>query len=237
MNYLLVEILKLRRSLVLLLSAVAPLFVAVMTVLIAVRNKPPADAMTYQLTGAAFWAFAMLPLVVTALAVLVSQMEHGPRTWDHWLTFPGARPGMFFAKLLVLFSITLAMAGWLWLLLIAGWQVVEAAGPTTGRPDPAILASTLAKMWVASAMMVVIQLWVALRSRSFVPPLALGITGTFVAVAAASAKEGAYFPWLMPMHVLASDPTMAAFAVRLGIAGGAALLLGMLADLNRLESI
>ncbi len=237
MAYLIVELLKLRRSLVLLLATAAPVFVVVMSVLIAVRNKPPVPAFNFIMTGAAFWAFAMLPLVVTALSVLVSQMEHGPRTWDHWLALHGARPRLFLAKAIVLLIVTAAMAFWLWLLLMAGWGVIEANRPIVGQFDRAALALLLAKMWAASAMMVVLQLWVALRSRSFVPPLVLGITGTFVAVAAASAKEGAYFPWLMPLHILSTDAAMATSALQLGLAGGVVLLLAMLIDLSRAEAV
>ena len=65
----------------------------------------------------------------------------------------------------------------------------------------------------------------------------LGIVGTFIAVAAASAREGAYFPWLMPLHMLSTDPAMAVVALRIGIGGGALALLAMVIDLNRREAI
>ena len=84
--------------------------------------------------------------------------------------------------------------------------------------------------------MCVIQLWTALRFRSFVPPLVLGIVGTFIAVAAASAREGAYFPWLMPLHILSTEPAMQVTALWIGAAGGAVALLAMLVDLGRREA-
>lgn len=237
MTYLVTEILKLRRSLVLLLGFAAPLFVAVICVLIALRNKSAVPYLNFGMTGAAFWAFAMLPMAVTALSVLMSQMEHGPRSWDHWLALPGARPGMFIAKAIVLAMVVAAMSAWLWALLFAGWQVVAAMKPVVGEFDKAGLALTLGKMWAASGLMIILQLWVALRTRSFVPPLVLGITGTFIAVAAASAREGAYFPWLMPLHILSTDPAMGVMALRIGVIGGAGAMLAMLFDLNRREAV
>jgi len=84
--------------------------------------------------------------------------------------------------------------------------------------------------------MCVIQLWTALRFRSFVPPLVLGIVGTFIAVAAASAREGAYFPWLMPLHILSTDLAMQRMALMIGAAGGIGAMLAMLFDLSRREA-
>ena len=88
-----------------------------------------------------------------------------------------------------------------------------------------------------ATLMAMLQLWAALHFRSFVPPLVLGILGTFIAVAAASAREGAYFPWLMPLHLLSSDPAMALTALRIGAYGGLLALAGMLLHLGRRESI
>lgn len=236
MPYLFTEVLKLRRSLVALLAAIAPIFVMVICVLIALRREEPVAYINFGMTGAAFWAFAMLPMSITALSVLVSQMEHGPRTWDHLLALPGARPKLFVAKAVVLMAVVAIMSGWLWTLMIAGWQLLAALGRTTGAFDGPALALVMGKMWAASALMIVLQLWLALRTRSFVPPLMLGIIGTFIAVAAASAREGAYFPWLMPLHILSSDPAMGIMALRIGILGGAIAMLAMLFDLNRREA-
>ncbi|WP_246450697.1 ABC transporter permease [Sphingomonas rhizophila] len=219
-----------------LLAIAAPIFVAVITVLIALRNKSAVPYLNFGMTGAAFWAFAMLPMTVTALSVLMSQMEHGPEAGIIGLPFPGPAR-MFLAKLIVLAIVVAAMSAWLWTLLFAGWQVVAAMKPVVGTFDKAGLAMTLGKMWAASGLMIVLQLWLALRTRSFVPPLVLGITGTFVAVAAASAREGAYFPWLMPLHILSTDPAMGVMALQIGIIGGAGALLAMIVDLNRREAV
>ena len=237
MTYIVTEFLKLRRSLVALLAAIAPIFVVVICVLIALRRDDPVAYINFGMTGAAFWAFAMLPMSVTALSVLVSQMEHGPRSWDHLLALPGARPQLFIAKTIVLASVVAAMSAWLWILMWGGWQLLDQLGRTAGAFDGGGLALLLAKMWAASGLMVVLQLWLALRTRSFVPPLMLGIIGTFIAVAAASAREGAYFPWLMPLHILSTDPAMGVMALRIGVIGGAIAMLAMLFDLNRREAV
>jgi ABC-2 type transport system permease protein len=237
LRFLIVEILKLRRSLVMLLCLAAPALVAVMTVLIGIRTGDNVPMRNYAQTGAAFWAFAMLPLSLTALSVLMAQMEHGPKSWDHLLSLPGGRRWLFLAKAMVMIALDAAMTLLLLGLLLAGAWLLPLFKPVSGSFDSAATAALLAKMFLASLLMAVIQLWAALRFRSFVPPLVLGILGTFISVAAASAREGAYFPWLMPLHMLSSDPTMTVLALKIGALGGLACLAVMLVDLGRREAV
>lgn len=235
-RYLVTETLKLRRSLVLMLALTSPLFVVIMCVIIGLHSKAPVIPMhNYEMTGAAFWAFAMLPLSVTALSVLLSQMEHGARSWDHMLILPGARPRLFAAKAVTLFAIVAAMTAWTGLLLFGGAQLLGVVKSLDAPFDGMQMAGTLGRMLAAALLMIVLQLWVALRTRSFVPPLVLGIVGTFISVAAASAREGAYFPWTMPLHVLSTDPVLAERAVWIGSLGGVLALGAMLFDLSRRE--
>jgi len=235
-RFLFAEFLKLRRSLALLLVSTAPLFVMIICVLIGLHDDKPMPLDRYSMTGAAFWAFAMLPMSVTALSVLMAQMEHGPKTWDHFLALPGARRWLFPAKALTMLFLVAAMTGWLYLLLLLGAWFVGLIHPVTGVLDTAALRLTLSKMAAASVLMCVIQLWTALRFRSFVPPLVLGIVGTFVAVAAASAREGAYFPWLMPLHILSTEAAMQQMALWIGAFGGLVAMAIMLTDLSRREA-
>lgn len=235
-RYLLAELLKLRRSLALMLCLAAPSCVVALNVLIALDSEKPADLDKFWVSGAAFWAFAMLPLTVTALSVLMAQMEHGPRTWDHLLTMPGARPRVYLAKALVMLALVSAMSALLFVLIVAAAPLVAALHPTTGRVDPALLGAILCKMVAAAALVCLLQLWVALYFRSFVPPLVFGIAGTFVAIAATGARQGAYFPWLMAVHMLSPDPPRQQTALLLGSAGGAVVLVAMLVHLNFREA-
>ncbi len=236
-RFLIVEMLKLRRSLVMLLCLSAPVLVTIIVTLIGLKTGKSVPMSNYAQTGAAFWAFAMLPLSLTALSVLMAQMEHGPKSWDHLLALPGGRRWLFLAKALVMIALSGAMTIWLLLLLWAGAAIIPAFKPIVGRFDLGETAILLGRMFIASILMAVIQLWAALRFRSFVPPLVLGILGTFISVAAASAREGAYFPWLMPLHMLSTDAAMATLALQIGGLGGMAGLAAMLVDLGRRESV
>lgn len=235
-RYLAAEILKLRRSLVLLLCLAAPSCVTIIMTLSALDKVGPVPLDMLQVNVAALWAFAMLPLSVTALSVLMAQMEHGPRTWDHVLTLPGARPRVYLAKALVTLALVAAMQALLWILTVAAIPLIATLHPVAGAFDKAELAWTLAKMGGAANLVCVLQLWVALHFRSFVPPLVFGIGGTFVAIAATSAQQGVYFPWLMAVNVLATEPTTGQFAMMLGGAGGLAALAAMLVHLSLREA-
>lgn len=235
-RFIVAEILKLRRSLVMLLCLTAPALVVIIAALIGLKTGKSVPLLNYAQTGAAFWAFAMLPLSLTALSVLMAQMEHGPKLWDHLLALTGARRWLFLAKALVMTALDAAMTLWLLALLLGGAWLMPLFKPVTGSFDLAGTAVLLGKMFVASILMAVIQLWAALRFRSFVPPLVIGILGTFISVAAAASREGAYFPWLMPLHMLSSDPEMASLALKIGGLGGVAVLLVMLVDLGRREA-
>ncbi len=234
-RYLFAELLKMRRSLALLLCVAAPSCVVVMLTLILLRGESPPQLDKYHLGLTGLWAFVMLPLALTALSVLMAQMEHGPRTWHHLLTLPGARPHAFLAKALMMLTLMFGMSLLLWMEAVAGSALIGLLrSDARGSLDAEALARLLARMAAASALVAMLQLWVALRFRSFVVPLVFGIAGTFAAIAASGAKGGIYFPWLMAFN-MQSTPERQAIALTLGSAGAVVVLLAMVLSMNRRE--
>jgi ABC-2 type transport system permease protein len=232
------ELMKLRRSLALLLCAAAPTMVAVLSMVILMDRDRPSNWAMFSTNISALWSFFMLPMTVTALTVLVAQIEHGPRFWNHLMALPVARWRIFAAKAAVVIMLVVAMTLGLILLVPLVGTVAEALASGTqlsGSYDMAAHAKLLGTMFMGSLLLIAIQLWAALRFRSFVPPLVIGIGGTFVAVAATGSKQGAFFPWLIPTNALASDPARAEMAIAIGLWGGLALLAVMLVDLSRRE--
>lgn len=235
---LLVELRKLKGSLVLLLALAAPSMVAGLLVLILLR-RPNGDWKEVMEGSAGLWSFFMLPLSTAALSALLAQIEHGPRAWDHMLALPTPRWRLFAAKGLVLMLVLALMSVLLGLEIPAGMAALHALAPhkvPAGAFPWAMEISLLSRMWAASLFMGMIQLWVALRFKSFVPPLVLGIGGAFVAVMASGAKEGAFLPWLMPLNVMVGDAANNALALKLGVIGGAVTFLLMLLHLSRREA-
>ncbi len=234
-----VEFLKLRRSLVLLLCAAAPSAVAVLAFLMFLRWNKPETWLQFTYGGAAMWAFFMLPMTITALTVLIAQIEHGPRGWNHILALPVPRWQIFAAKALTVIVLAAAMSAALAVLLPLAGLLAEEVQPgdqILGTVPWAGTAALLGKMFAGSILLIAVQLWMALRFKSFVPPLVTGIGGTFVAVAATSAKEGAFFPWLIPTNALATNPERAAMAIDIGLYGGLLLLGAMVIHMSRAEA-
>ncbi|HEX8468177.1 MAG TPA: ABC transporter permease [Allosphingosinicella sp.] len=238
---LIAEAAKLRRSLALLLCAAAPTMVALLCALM-FHQKGGSDQpwANYLLSASAIWSFFMLPMTVTALTILIAQLEHGPKFWNHLLALPVPRASFFAAKLVVVLFLVAGMSALLFVLAPAlGW-IGDAAAlgrSLTGELDLAGFANVLAKMFAGALLLIVLQLWAALRFRSFVPPLVLGIGGTFVAVVATGSDYGPYFPWLIATNALATDAARAALALKVGLVGGLIAVAAMLVDLSRREVV
>lgn len=233
----LVECAKLRRSLALLLCAAAPAMVALLSIVILLDRKDPLDWSMFATSTAAIWAFFMLPMTVTALTVLMAQLEHGARSWNHLLALPVGRWRHHAAKAVVVVLLVAAMNVALWLMLPLSGLAVDALKPgqLLGAYDWQASLSLLGRMLGSAMLLIGLQLWAALRFRSFVPPLVLGIGGTFVAVVATGSKQGLWFPWLIPTNMFAADPARAQLALAIGLGGGLVVLFAMIADLARKE--
>ena len=237
-RYLLAEILKLRRSLALMLCVAAPGCVALLGTIIAFDKKKAVSLDSFVMGGPAIWSFVMLPLAITALSVLMAHMEHGSRNWNHLLTLPGARPNVFLAKALVMLGLVGAMSALLLVFMLGGAMALALLHPigVTGSPDYAALAGRLGLMAASCALMSMLQLWVALAYRSFVVPLVFGIGGTFVAIGTFGATKSAWFPWLLAADMLSSRPEIQQMGWMLGGFGGLAVLGAMLLHMSRREA-
>lgn len=235
---LIVETRKLNRSLALLLAVAAPCLIGIFLFFNILRGKAPMPWEMWLGSTAGIWAFFMLPMSVTALTALVAQMEHGPKAWDHLRALPRPRWTLYAAKA----TLVLVVVGVMTLLNLAiSWGAVVAASaikPTIAPSGPLNLdvhLLTAGKMWLAGLLLVAIQFWAAMRFASFVPALAIGIGGTFFSVVATAAKQGVFFPWQMPVNMLAQEPWRVQTALSLGAGLGAVALILAVAHLSGRE--
>ena len=235
---LIVEARKLNRSLAALLAVAAPSLIAIFTFFSLLRGKAPQPWDMWIVSASGIWAFFMLPMSVTALTALVAHMEHGPKAWDHLRALPLPRWRIYAAKMVcVLALVALMSAGVLvmtWGAVALGAAIKPAVAPV-GDFELARYAAIFGKMYLAALLMVAIQLWVALRYASFVPALAVGIGGTFFSVVATSAKQGVFFPWQMPVNMLATEAWRVQAALGLGLGLGVAVMAAALIHLSRRE--
>lgn len=233
-----VEIVKLRRSLALVLAVVAPSLVAVFLFFNALRGDEPMPWSMWLGSAAGMWGVFMLPMSVTALTALVASMEHGPRSWDHLRALPVPRWRIYAAKMICVVGVVGAMSVAVPLLSVAALELASRIKPEIAPSGPMDLGGHLMmvlRMEAAALLLIAIQLWLSLRFASFVPGLAVGIGGTFFAVVATAAKQGVFWPWQMPINMLAEEAWRVNTALTLGGVGGLILLVLMLTHLSLRE--
>jgi ABC-2 type transport system permease protein len=229
------EIVKLKRTLVLLVCVAAPLCAGLFPVMV-MANHPGGKPWVQMLgEGAAVWAYFLFPMAVTALTVLTAQVEHGPRMWNHLMTLPVNRGKLFAAKLIVVLGLVAVMALVLYAVLyaavIAGTLIIPGAA-VSGDPQWGETFVSVMMLSGAGLTMIVLQLWVALRFRGFAVPLVLGIVGTFFALAIQSAQKVVFLPWLAPAYTFTVTRPESLTVVIFGYVGGLVMIPLMLWHLS-----
>lgn len=232
------ETLKLKRTLAVSMVFVAPALLAALAVFAQSARLSRAGSKAGPLwephvqQALVVWAIFVLPLLVTLESALACGVEHADRHWKHLFALPVPRPALYAAKLLTVHGLTLAstlvacalvaLSGWgltLW------YPAVAHAGPP---PIASILGKAL-QCWLAAGLVTSAHVWIATRWPSFTVAAGAGVAGTFFALFAASARAARYYPWLLPLNVVAS-PDRVTVALALGIGGG--LLVAVLGGID-----
>jgi hypothetical protein len=100
----------------------------------------------------------------------------------------------------------------------------------SGAPDWAFLLKGLASCYLASLLMLAIQCWIAVRWASFTVAVSVGMSATVMGfLIGQSERFGHWYPWSMPVQVLAGKGQWLEFVMVAGVAGGLLVaLLGVL---------
>lgn len=241
------ERLKLRGTLAAWTCLIAPATVVVLYVLqLGLRSLPkgfsadPAQAwLMYSQSVLALWLFLMLPLLITLQSALLAGLEHGEQRWKHLLALPLPRGVHYLAKLVVLAAMTAAGFAVLLALLPVGGLVLMTLRPAlglAGLPDMAWLLRSAGMALAASMLMVAIHTWVSIRWRSFTVAVSIGMGATVAGfLIGQSDRFGHWYPWSMPLQVLAGRGQHVDFVATAGIVGGLLVAALGLADFRRRE--
>ena len=242
------EALKLKGTLALWMCLIAPAVVAVLYVLqiwatrLPVAPQAPDPVQAWQMycqSVLGLWAFLMLPLFVTLEAALLAGLEHGERQWKHLLALPLPRGAHYLAKLVALAAlVALAFLAFLALVPLGGaaLMLLKPGFGIVGAPPWLFLLKGLGACYLASLLMLAIQCWVAVRWSSFTVAVSVGMSATVMGfLIGQSARFGHWYPWSMPVQVLAGKGQWMEFVMVAGVAGGLLVALAGLLDFRRRE--
>lgn len=242
------ELLKLRRTLALRLTLVAPLVILGMCFLFFYKavsgghkvggGLPHWTALGQQVL--VLWALLMMPLFIALETALLAGLEHQEKNWKLLYTQPVPRWTIYAAKQLTGMGLIALSVLVLWgFTLLAGWALGRLL-PGSGFSEPAPwwpLLKYCGSLYLASGILLSLHTWVALRWHSFVVAMTVGIAGTVAATLVMYSDWRTYYPWTAPFLIaneFASGKLLGS-AVLFGAAGGLVIALLGAWDLGRRE--
>ncbi len=225
-----VEFIKLKRTSILFLVFIAPLFVCSVSLLMFIHSRGIVDIsenawMLWTKSVLAMWNYFMIPLLVALLAALINGLEHRNRTWMLMLSLPISSRQLFISKLLTIWLITLFSTFLLWLYSIIMLTLISIIGT---QIDLSVTNEILFSIWKFAFAL--IPLIIMLHAVSWYFPnimitLSIGVMNTMFLAQIASSKYWIYFPTSYPLMATGGNKINQAQAVELGLFVGLTLLL------------
>lgn len=219
------ELLKMKRTIALKMVVIAPLTVSLPIFLMAanspfsvliLRSRGGSQWLALSRLNLLVWAALMLPLFITLEAALISGLDHSENQWKNLFARPVPRWTFYFAKLLVVMTITAASSGVLVFGVLAAGAILARLPLSVelhlGLPVPwDVLLRESAEVTGLAFLTLTIQHWVSLRWQAFSVGIGVGIVATvagYLMLAASRQTDGweRYFPWSLPMLVTAPTP-------------------------------
>ena len=225
-----VELLKIRRSLALLMMLAIPLVVLLLNFAMLVKRNEigQIDERTwffYWNGNTGMWSYFMLPLYMALITGLLSGQEHKNQTWRLMLTLPVSQLQLFVVKgilawLFVVASTLILMTG---TALSVGALVL--AGASMEGAFPVELLTMLGKVALTCLPVLVIQHAISWRFQNLVLPLAVSVVATMGVQPIGSSTYWVWYPWSYPvMAMLGSDVAKQQHAMLLAAVIGVALM-------------
>ncbi|WP_318619394.1 ABC transporter permease [Priestia megaterium] len=142
----------------------------------------------------------VLPIMVGVYAAFVCRSEHVSGGWKHLLALPVQRTKIFLGKFLITATMV-AVTLFIVLILFLGFGLVKGVN---GELPMLTLIGYCIKGFLACLPLMLLQLIISIRSKTFGIPLAISIVFTLPAIIVASTPLGQIYPWTQPM--LAMSP-------------------------------
>ena len=199
-----VELLKIRRSLVLLMTLACPIAVVLLVFVMNLRRASPDTIGGEQwdmlwASVSAMWSWFMLPLYVALSTSLINGNEHRNQTWRLMLSLPIGRVELYAAKTLIAILLMLTAH----LTFVACTALAIGGLGLLGYPlEGAFRMGTSPMIWtapLAALPMLILQHAISWHVRSIVPPLAIAVVATFAAIQVGSSEYWFWLPWTYPL--------------------------------------
>nr|WP_315485557.1 ABC transporter permease [uncultured Undibacterium sp.] len=195
------ELLKVRRSLALLMMLLCPLMVTVLIFSMQLKTNKggPIHWEMYWLGNTAIWGYFMLPLFIALATGLLNGSEHKNATWRLMLTLPITARQLFLAKfiLAVLFVVGANVALFAQIALSIG--VFGLLGFSTDQAFQYDFVRGFFLATVCSLPIVIVQHWISWCVQNIVAPLAVGVVATMGIMQIGQSKDWVYYPWAYVM--------------------------------------
>lgn len=238
------ELLKLKRTLALWMTVIAPTVVVALQVLVVLKRsggleKLPDAWLPFARSIAGMWAVLMLPLFVTLESALVSNLEHAERHWKQLLALPVPRWNYYLGKFLVVIGLVALSSVILLLLTVGGALLLGVLLPKLALHPPIPWSALLllhATILGAAVLMISIHHWVSLRWQSFTTAVGFGMTAVVIGfILVNSETYGLYYPWSIPARVTNAPLARIHMMLSLSVIGSLVALIAGCWEFSRRE--
>lgn len=205
---LLAEMQKIRRTLALALTFLAPMVIVLLMFAMYTQHSSfyleTAGSSPWKQLGETmlvYWSLLVLPLFITLEAALLGQLEHAQKNWKLIYTMPVPRWAIYCSKLAVCtLLIALSTVILLGLMVILG-NILQVLQPEFGFDSPIpwdILLRLALLSHLASWTLIAFHTWISVRSPSFVIAVGIGIAATIAGVFMFGEDVASFYPWTIP---------------------------------------
>lgn len=239
----LVELLKMRRSLVLGMTVACPLAVVALVFVVILHQTPVAEMTGERLAMLwvgvmATWSAFMLPLYIALATSLINGNEHRNQTWRLMLSLPIGVEELYTAKALAALVLMLFAHVVLLVTTALGISALKLFGYDLAGAFDLPSSRVLWAAPVAALPVLAIQHGLSWHYRSIVLPLSVAVIATFIGMQVGNSGQWAWVPWAYPL-VSASATAVESqiLAVMLAPVLGVVLFLASLQLLRRREIV
>jgi ABC-2 type transport system permease protein len=238
------ELLKLRRTLVLPVAVICAVLSVGLTAWLATIGLRALDrhdwGVLVESDALFWWGIFVFPPLVGLEAALLAELDQRSGHWARLFALPVPRWSLYSGKLLV-GALILALSS---LILAGGIALVGVVLADVGAPNaPSLpvdwgeIGRQVGATFLAGLLMLAIQLWVAVSWRGVSVPLGLALVGTVVGFVLDLSGRAAYvarlFPWSLSFIAGTHTDDSQAIAMWFGVLAGIAVALLGCWEVNR----